>query len=265
MKKLCVQLAALPLLASAACVGSSKSSNPLSPVIAGPIPGVGITAPIVVAPGVDATVDTNTQPITLRVANAETNGVRPLSYRFEIASDPNFTNSVFSKAGVPQDPFLFSATMAANIAYGVDAHDLPAIERAARVAHLDGEIESFPGGYSTFVGERGITLSGGQKQRTAIARAVLRDAPILLLDDCLSNVDTQTEEAILDGLRGEMRRRTTLLVSHRVSTVRDADLILVLDHGRIAERGRHAELLALGGHYAALHRAQQIEEEIAAS
>ncbi len=172
-------------------------------------------------------------------------------------------------AGVPQDPFLFSATIAANIAYGVEhdaPHDAPeAIQRAATVARLDAEIASFPDGFATFVGERGITLSGGQKQRTAIARAVLRDAPILLLDDCLSNVDTQTEESILEGLRGEMRRRTTLLVSHRVSTVREADLILVLDHGRIVERGRHAELLALGGHYAALHRAQQIEEEIAAS
>ena len=168
-------------------------------------------------------------------------------------------------ASVPQDPFLFSATVAANVAYGVDGEDTAAVARAAALARLDREIESFPDGYATFVGERGITLSGGQKQRTAIARAVLRDAPILLLDDCLSNVDTQTEEAILEGLRGEMRRRTTLLVSHRVSTVREADLILVLDHGRIVERGRHAELLALGGHYAALHRAQQIEEEIAAS
>ena len=168
-------------------------------------------------------------------------------------------------AGVPQDPFLFSATVAANIAYGVEREDPAAVERAASVARLEGEIASFPDGYATFVGERGITLSGGQKQRTAIARAVLRDAPILLLDDCLSNVDTQTEEAILEGLRGEMRRRTTLLVSHRVSTVREADQILVLDRGRIVERGRHGELLALGGHYAALHRAQQIEEEIAAS
>jgi len=168
-------------------------------------------------------------------------------------------------ASVPQDPFLFSATVAANIAYGVEHEDMSAIARAAALARLDGEIASFPGGFGTFVGERGITLSGGQKQRTAIARAILRDAPILLLDDCLSNVDTQTEEAILEGLRGEMRRRTTLLVSHRVSTVREADLILVLDHGRIVERGHHTELLALGGHYAALHRAQQIEEEIAAS
>ncbi len=168
-------------------------------------------------------------------------------------------------ASVPQDPFLFSATVAANIAYGVREEDEALVARAATVAHLHGDIAGFPAGYRTFVGERGITLSGGQKQRTAIARAVLRDAPILLLDDCLSNVDTQTEEAILGGLRGEMRRRTTLLVSHRVSTVRDADLILVLDHGQVVERGRHAELLALGGHYAALHRAQQLEEEIAAS
>jgi ATP-binding cassette subfamily B protein len=168
-------------------------------------------------------------------------------------------------AGVPQDPFLFSATVAANIAYGVPEEREDAVARAAGVAHLDGDVSGFPHGYRTLLGERGITLSGGQRQRTAIARAVLRDAPILLLDDCLSNVDTHTEEAILSGLRGEMRRRTTLIVSHRVSTVRDADLILVFDHGRIVERGRHDELLALGGHYAALHRAQQLEAEIAAS
>jgi ATP-binding cassette subfamily B protein len=168
-------------------------------------------------------------------------------------------------ASVPQDPFLFSATVAANVAYGVDGEDPAAVERAAALAKLDREIESFPDGYTTFVGERGITLSGGQKQRTAIARAVLRDAPILLLDDCLSNVDTQTEEAILEGLRGEMRRRTTLLVSHRVSTVREADLILVLEDGAIVERGNHDELLGHGGRYAALWREQQLEEEIEAS
>jgi ATP-binding cassette subfamily B protein len=168
-------------------------------------------------------------------------------------------------AGVPQEPFLFSATLAANIAYGVPGEDRDAIAAAAGVAHLTSDVSGFPDGFDTRVGERGITLSGGQKQRTAIARALLRDAPILLLDDCLSNVDTHTEEAILGGLRGEMRRRTTLLVSHRVSTVRDADLILVLEHGEVVERGRHAELLALGGHYAALHQAQQLEEEIAAT
>jgi ATP-binding cassette subfamily B protein len=166
---------------------------------------------------------------------------------------------------VPQDPFLVSATVAANIAYGVPTEDLPAIERAAGIAHLKTDVTGFPAGFATRIGERGITLSGGQRQRTAIARAVLRDSPILLLDDCLSSVDTQTEEAILAELKGEMRRRTTLIVSHRVSTVRDADLILVLDHGAIVERGRHAELLASGGPYAALHRAQQLEEEIAAS
>ena len=168
-------------------------------------------------------------------------------------------------ASVPQEPFLFSATIATNIAYGVPDEDHDAIVRAAGVAHLTPDVGGFPDGFDTRVGERGITLSGGQKQRTAIARALLRDAPILLLDDCLSNVDTHTEEAILGGLRGEMRRRTTLLVSHRVSTVREADLILVFERGEVVERGGHAELLALGGHYAALHRAQQLEEEIAAS
>ena len=168
-------------------------------------------------------------------------------------------------ASVPQEPFLFSETLAANIAYGVEHAEPEAIARAAGVAHLATDVAGFPDGFATRVGERGITLSGGQKQRTAIARALLRDAPVLLLDDCLSNVDTHTEEAILGELRGEMRRRTTLIVSHRVSTVRDADLILVLEHGEVVERGRHDELIALGGHYAALSRAQQLEEEIAAS
>lgn len=168
-------------------------------------------------------------------------------------------------AVVQQDVFLFSATVSENIAYGVAGEDPQAVRRAARVAHLHDDVEGFTGGYDARVGERGITLSGGQKQRTAIARAILREAPVLLLDDCLSSVDTHTEEAILRELRGEMRRRTTLIVSHRVSTVREADLILVFEDGAIVERGRHDELLARGGRYAALERAQQLEEEIAAS
>ena len=165
----------------------------------------------------------------------------------------------------PQDPFLFSATLAGNIAYGVEHADAAAIERVATIAGLDGDARAFPAGYATRVGERGITLSGGQKQRATIARAVLRDAPLLLLDDCLSSVDTQTEETILRGLRGEMARRTTLIIAHRVSTVRGADEILVLDDGAIRERGTHAQLIARGGAYAALVRQQQLEEELEAS
>src|SRR5262249_11896770 len=168
-------------------------------------------------------------------------------------------------AWAPQQAFLFSATVAENIAYGVARASADEVERAARIAHLDGDVRGFPQGFATPVGERGITLSGGQKQRTAIARAVVRDAPVLLLDDCLSSVDTHTEEAILSGLRREMRRRTTLIVSHRVSTVRNADLILVLEDGAIVERGTHDDLLGHGGRYAALWREQQLEEEIEAS
>jgi ABC-type multidrug transport system fused ATPase/permease subunit len=139
------------------------------------------------------------------------------------------------------------------------------IERVAVQAQLDDEVRRFPQGYDTLVGERGITLSGGQRQRACIARALLQDAPVALFDDCLSSVDTHTEEGILRSLREHARGRTTILVSHRVSSVRDADLILVLDDGRIAERGRHDELVALGGRYAQLARAQQLEDELEAS
>src|SRR3954464_10238931 len=203
---------------------------------------------------------------------------------------------------VPQEPFLFSDTIAENIAFGVQLPQAPAtgsraggvsdfrqkaeatalkaeatpfragnpelelrMREAAAIARLDKDVDAFPNGYETAVGERGITLSGGQKQRTALARALMVDPRVLILDDALSAVDTYTEEEILSRLRGVMRQRTSILVAHRVSTVRDADQIFVLEHGRIAERGRHRELVAHGGLYATLYKRQLLEEELAAS
>jgi ATP-binding cassette, subfamily B, multidrug efflux pump len=193
---------------------------------------------------------------------------------------------------VPQEPFLFSDTLADNVAFGLDAiagagwagqageagNARPAnrsakasaernerIAAAAAVARLDKDVADFPKGYDTMVGERGITLSGGQKQRTALARAVVIDPRILILDDALSAVDTYTEEEILSRLRTVMRERTSIIVSHRISTVRDADRIFVLNEGRIVEQGSHDELIRHNGLYAELHRKQLLEEELAAS
>jgi ATP-binding cassette, subfamily B, multidrug efflux pump len=203
---------------------------------------------------------------------------------------------------VPQEPFLFSDTIAENIAFGVPrpqppnpgsessrthpvsattdtgrSNDLSGagfatadgldrrMHEAAAVARLDKDVDAFPQGYETSVGERGITLSGGQKQRTALARALMVDPRLLILDDALSAVDTYTEEEILSRLRGVMRQRTSIIVAHRISTVRDADQIFVLDRGRIAESGRHDQLVAHGGLYATLYKRQLLEEELAAS
>jgi ATP-binding cassette subfamily B protein len=164
---------------------------------------------------------------------------------------------------VPQETFLFSDRIRENIAFGIDSATDAEIHAAADAANIAADIESFPEGYETLVGERGITLSGGQKQRTAIARALIRNPRILILDDALSSVDTHTEDKILNHLRAVMKGRTTIFISHRVSTVRNADRIAVLHGGRIVELGTHEELLALNGYYSDLYNKQLLEEELA--
>jgi ATP-binding cassette subfamily B protein len=163
---------------------------------------------------------------------------------------------------VPQETFLFSATLAENIALGAPKASREEIHRAAELAGLGPDLATFPDGLDTRVGERGLTLSGGQKQRTALARAILRNPHLLILDDALSSVDTITEERILLALADVMKERTTILVSHRVSTIRHADRIFVLERGRLAEEGTHDKLLAADGYYADLYRKQLLEEEL---
>lgn len=162
---------------------------------------------------------------------------------------------------VPQEAFLFSDTIGNNIAFGVDHADNTAIEEAARVAHVHNNIDEFPNKYNTKVGERGVTLSGGQKQRVSIARAVLKNPKVLIFDDSLSAVDTETEEIILSNLKSVIEKRTTLIISHRASSVKNADKIIVLDNGRLAESGTHEELIALNGYYKELYEKQLMEED----
>jgi ATP-binding cassette subfamily B protein len=165
---------------------------------------------------------------------------------------------------VPQETFLFSVPLRENIGFGNEQPLTDAqLEWAGEVSQLAKDVADFPAAYDTMIGERGVTLSGGQKQRTAIARAVAKDPKVLILDDALSAVDTYTEAEILKRLRGVMRERTSIVVAHRISTVKDADEILVLDDGVIAERGTHRDLLERNGLYAAMYRRQLLEEELA--
>ena len=165
-------------------------------------------------------------------------------------------------AYVPQDNFLFSDTLKSNISFGVDEEDMDAITRATEAACIHDNIISFPEGYDTIVGERGVTLSGGQKQRSSIARALMKDAPILILDDALSAVDTDTEERILHNLKENRAGKTTILIAHRISTIQNADIIMVLEDGTAKEIGNHESLMALKGIYYDMFEKQQLEAAV---
>jgi ATP-binding cassette, subfamily B, multidrug efflux pump len=163
---------------------------------------------------------------------------------------------------VPQEPFLFSTSLKNNLAFGRDACSMEEVARAVQIAKLDRDVEIFSHGLDTVVGERGVTLSGGQKQRATLARALIMDPPVLILDDCLSSVDAQTEAEILHELRAILKNKTCLIISHRISAVKEVDEILVLDEGQIIERGNHDQLVRLGGVYAELYQQQRLSEEL---
>ena len=172
-------------------------------------------------------------------------------------------NSLRSNIGfVSQDPFLFSATISENIALALDEVDISMVETAAKQADIYDNIKDFPKGFDTVVGERGATLSGGQKQRSSIARALIKNPDILILDDCLSAVDAKTEVKILDNLKEVLKDRTSIIVSHRISAVKNADKIIVMDNGKIVEEGTHEELKVKEGIYKDIFEKQQLEEKI---
>jgi ATP-binding cassette subfamily B protein len=163
---------------------------------------------------------------------------------------------------VPQDTFLFSVPLRENVTFGRTEATVEQIDRAVAISRLSNDLTQFPNGLDTLIGERGVTLSGGQKQRAAIARAVLRDPAILVLDDALSSVDTHTASEILAGLREVMKERTSIIIAQRIATVKDADRVIVLHDGQIVEQGGHRELLAQGGRYAAMYRRELLEAEL---